>query len=578
MLPDSLIQLLHDNNKYDKARIDALEIAIDYLFSEDKYDEAYPYIKEVCEISEKLGDHYGVALGNYYTGVCLTKADNYQDALYNLNSAKNITTTLRDNDANNELLIRIYLALSACFIECNMLPDAYENVIKGIDLSRKIYNINYVFRLKSNLAGIYSNMGKQDNAIDILKEISDYPKISKRSRYLSNLNLGFLYMSLHKLDSALIYFDSTYPYIQSSKDSVVLMNMIGVAYGKKKDHFTAKQYFKKSLLCIEAEKEQDTYISTLINLAWSEHFLGEYDSALILVKSSIEKAKNMGSVSLQKNCLRLEICVLDTLQKYKEIVPCMFEFIALSDSLEKIKNIDRVGQLMTQQELKNQEEQSQIKLLQHKYLMEAKQHKQKVKWYVAFSILVIGILIVLLFLYRRNILLKNIKLSEKALSNEIDLRNMELSLQKSELDLKNRELTSKVLLQIQNNELLNDVIDRLTSYANKPSNSPGNINSIIHELKQSIIHDSFKDFDYYFVQVHPDFNNRLLSDFPNLTTNELRMCAFLKLNLSTKDIAAINNVSPESVKSSRKRLRKTLNLTDSGISIVNFLSKYELSS
>ena len=211
MLPDSLIQLLQENNKFDKARIEALKITIDYLFSGDKYDEAYPYVMEVCEISKELGDNYGIALGNYYTGVCLTKADNYQDAIYNLISAKSIITTLRDNDANNELLVRIYLTLSSCYRECSLLPDAYKNVIKGIDLSQRIENTDYIFRLKNNLAGIYSDMGKQDNAIDILKEISDYPKISKRNKYLLNLNLGFLYMSLHKLDSALVYFDSTYP-------------------------------------------------------------------------------------------------------------------------------------------------------------------------------------------------------------------------------------------------------------------------------------------------------------------------------------------------------------------------------
>ena len=142
-----------------------------------------------------------------------------------------------------------------------------------------------------------------------------------------------------------------------------------------------------------------------------------------------------------------------------------------------------------------------------------------------------------------------------------------------ELDLRNREMTAKVLTQVKRQELLTDIIKKLTDIASSKSASK-NIQSIILELKQSLEDKSQEDFDYYFVQTHPDFYHNLQADFPNLTPYELRLCAYLKMNLSTKDIASISNISPDSARTARSRLRKTLSIKNPDESLVNFLSKY----
>lgn len=97
---------------------------------------------------------------------------------------------------------------------------------------------------------------------------------------------------------------------------------------------------------------------------------------------------------------------------------------------------------------------------------------------------------------------------------------------------------------------------------------------VIRDLKTLVHDDAKKDFDLHFVQIHPDFYQKLLADYPKLTQNELRLCALIKSNLSVKEIAAINGISAESVKTSRKRLRKSLNLTGEDESLLSFLSKY----
>ena len=125
---------------------------------------------------------------------------------------------------------------------------------------------------------------------------------------------------------------------------------------------------------------------------------------------------------------------------------------------------------------------------------------------------------------------------------------------------------------MQSNEILNDVIEKLNEMERHPENNvlPG----VIRDLKSLVSTETKKDFDVHFVQMNPDFYQKLLADYPKLTQNELRLCAFIKSNLSIKEIAALNGISADSVKTARKRLRKSLNLTGEDMSLLEFLSKY----
>ena len=68
-----------------------------------------------------------------------------------------------------------------------------------------------------------------------------------------------------------------------------------------------------------------------------------------------------------------------------------------------------------------------------------------------------------------------------------------------------------------------------------------------------------------------DFYKALNKKFPDLTNNERKLCAFLRLNMSTKEISAITFQSVHSITIARSRLRKKLNITHSDISLTDFL-------
>ena len=94
------------------------------------------------------------------------------------------------------------------------------------------------------------------------------------------------------------------------------------------------------------------------------------------------------------------------------------------------------------------------------------------------------------------------------------------------------------------------------------------VESVKSDIKLIIknIDKEFKDekywqlFDKYFDQVHQDFIHRIKEKHPVLTPNDLRLCAYLRMNLSTKEIAPLMNISIRGLEISRYRLRKKLGL------------------
>src|SRR5690606_12006780 len=84
-------------------------------------------------------------------------------------------------------------------------------------------------------------------------------------------------------------------------------------------------------------------------------------------------------------------------------------------------------------------------------------------------------------------------------------------------------------------------------------------------------------FDANFERVHQDFFAELKSNYPDLSQKELRLCGFVKMNLTNKDIASILNISVRGVETARYRLRKRLSL-DHEVNMAEFLEKLSSTS
>jgi len=83
---------------------------------------------------------------------------------------------------------------------------------------------------------------------------------------------------------------------------------------------------------------------------------------------------------------------------------------------------------------------------------------------------------------------------------------------------------------------------------------------IIRELESKLTGDNWKDLEARFLQVHDDLYDKLLAICPDFTPTELKICSFLRLNLSSKEIAVLTNRSVTTIVNTRSAIRKKLNL------------------
>jgi DNA-binding CsgD family transcriptional regulator len=124
---------------------------------------------------------------------------------------------------------------------------------------------------------------------------------------------------------------------------------------------------------------------------------------------------------------------------------------------------------------------------------------------------------------------------------------------------------------VRKNELINNVSEKLikSKLAFKKENQTI-IEEIIRDLQSTTEDDVWTEFEIRFQQVHNDFYNKLNEKVPNLTANEKKLCAFLRLNMSTKEISAITYQSVNSITVARSRLRKKIGL-ETDESLISFL-------
>lgn len=149
---------------------------------------------------------------------------------------------------------------------------------------------------------------------------------------------------------------------------------------------------------------------------------------------------------------------------------------------------------------------------------------------------------------------------EKNEKEIIKLKNEKLE---AEIQHKNTELASTAMHLLQKGELLSKIKEDITKLNKQTAKQPSHddFKKIIKVLNEEDRMDKdWEHFSKHFDKVHSNFLTVLKEKFPNLTTNELQLCAYLRMNLSSKEIAQLMNISVRGVEISRYRLRKKLPL------------------
>ncbi len=158
---------------------------------------------------------------------------------------------------------------------------------------------------------------------------------------------------------------------------------------------------------------------------------------------------------------------------------------------------------------------------------------------------------------------------EKSEKEIIKLRNEKLE---AELEYKNSELASTAMHLVQKGDLLANVKDELVRIKKSSADRPADdFKKIIHILKEeNKLDKDWEQFAIHFDTVHSGFLKILKQKYPHVSAHELKLCAYLRMNLSSKEIAQLENISVRGVEISRYRLRKKLQIPTE-TNLFNFL-------
>ncbi|SDB27073.1 regulatory protein, luxR family [Flavobacteriaceae bacterium MAR_2010_188] len=202
--------------------------------------------------------------------------------------------------------------------------------------------------------------------------------------------------------------------------------------------------------------------------------------------------------------------------------------------------------------------------------------------------LLVAIMLVLLFyfLHKRKIekeqgLLKTALeeeqkeiLNQKTLENEKRIVNLKNEALKNEVQLKSKQLANTAMALVRKNETLleikQDLVENKKGFDNFYS-----YKKLIKRVDNSISHkDEWEIFENNFNQVHEEFFEEIKLKHPNLNHKDLKVCAYIKMNLSSKEIAPLMNISVRGVETYRYRLKKKLDL-ENDISMSDYLINFE---
>ena len=196
------------------------------------------------------------------------------------------------------------------------------------------------------------------------------------------------------------------------------------------------------------------------------------------------------------------------------------------------------------------------------------------------AILSLGLVIRILFGYRRKAAMLQCRIDEMESKETLQgespegppdnpvtnsgngFERSELEQTQLDLELKEQDLMYHALVITGMKQVNNSIGEKLTPFQYRFSKKKDQVEfqQTLREIIRDTSHDPMQDFEIMFKQMHGGFHEKLLTLCPDLSKGELQVCALLRLNLSSKDIARLTNLSAATIDITRHRIRKKLGL------------------
>lgn len=450
----------------------------------------------------------------------------------------------------------------------NKYVEAMTHYLNALEIAEKTNLREVQAHLNHNIGAIYFDASSNYN--DAINNFSNALELFKALK--DTMNMAHVYNSLAEAyfmlgDTSLSH---TY-YIKAKEYYTITENTTGIALSnvgiarimRQRGAFKRANYFIFDALNIP--KQGDKYYSpppsSLLSKWYSElgknfFLLKDYSESYIY----FQKAYNLGMLNNQISVISEASKGISDIWTIRNNTDSSYHYYrihkAYSDSLINKESINKLAMLDAKYDYEQK-----LNLEKQERLREKQESRVN---YLILAMVISGLFLALIIMF----------LWLKLWRNKVKRLALEQNNLKKELELRNKELTTHVMYKLKKNEFILGIIKKLKhNLYNLKMQNRSLIEEIITDLERDAEEMTWKDFEIRFHRVHVDFNKNLLEKFPDLSTNELRICAFLRLNMNSKEIAAITYQSVNSIDTARSRLRQKLGLTKDD-NLIGFLMQY----
>ncbi len=479
------------------------------------------------------------------------------------------------------------------FISSKNYPMALEYSLKNMDLlesqkqlkSDTLY-INQSVPLLASIGIIYFQLDTDLSLLYLKKAeklvLDNQNKIENINLRLGAIynNIASIYLQKHELDTAFLTYQKALTHLQTNTTNnsnyhrSAIYNNLGIICMEQEKYTEALQYYEQSLKIRKEINDREGIAQVYNNMGRSLFKQKKYDKATVLLLEAI-------SLSKETRNFRSEIIgvqVLSTIyfekKIYKEASFMLKREAELKDSIFAQENRGKIIELGIKYEYEKQRKQEELE----QQIVLANKEKDTLAFLIIISVLLLLSFTSILLYINLKTKAKKDKLQADSLtlkSKNLELEKQNLLLQNTklgqEVENKSKELTTHVIYLVQKNQFIDSVTDKLTELINNDSKqvSKQKINIIIKQMKANVDKAAWEEFEILFQQIHTDFYSKLNKEIPGLTPNEKRLCAFLYLNMTTKEISSITFQSIKSIEVARTRLRKKMQIDrDENISAI----------
>lgn len=558
IVPDSIMELVYINRNDDALRAESFAKVIDYLFNVRCYQQAQPFIDEFMESEFVQQDKYYTALGDYFQGMALMTTAPEQ-AFKVLKMAEQDYLLMKKTPKTELLGAKIYLALGYYYYESYVMFSQYYDCMKKVEDINKELKDNWVaYQIELHDALTQTILVHYPEALAVYEKLMENKDYDAFNKYVVHYNMGLIYKWEDQPDSARIWFETSRLEAVSVQDSIRAVGELLLLPSLDHDYGKVISDAEACLAEIKALGDAKTVVSVMYGLAQSYHQVGRSNEAIAMLKTGLDFCGDESTNIWLKSIILEELKTITTdLRDYKRCC----EIQTVLDSVNATFNLEEQLKMVNQMHLQHEYTEAEARAQYERDMERMREKRKNVITFFIIALLLLAVILVLILLSRKNIVLKAKTEEKEQLSNE--------------LERKKQELVSKLLSQTKTNDALNEIKEQLVSMETMKEEDRSNvIGKAVKKLDSVINTNTDENFDYYFLQVHPGFYEGLRKNFPDLTLNELRLCALIRLNMNTKDIASINNITINGVKVARWRLRKKLGMNDANDNLNDFLSNY----